>query len=124
MNVQAKATKGFILGLLILLAGAPLGCKKAAPSGGADASQFLSAAPEAKAAWEGALEAAKTNAPEAFAVLRGLRQQPGLTPAQQDAIDAQFRTIIQDLTAAKEKGDTNAARALLEIRRASRGRRN
>ncbi len=119
----ARRRRWATVGLLMLLAGAPLACKKAAPSGEADARVFLSAPPEIKSAWDEALEAGRTNAPAAFSVLRHLRQQPGVTPDQQKAIDAQCKSIILGLAAAASKGDKDASQALLEIRKSTRGRR-
>jgi len=51
-----------------------------------------------------------------------LRAQSGLTPDQNEAIDAQRRRINTQLAAAAQQGDTNAIQALLQIRNASRVR--
>ena len=115
--------------LLLLLACAPAGCgSKAAPGGagagaGADTKAFLSAPPEIKAAWDGALAALQTNnQAEAYLTLSQLRREVGLTPDQKAAIDAQRAAINLQLAAAAQKGDTHAAEALSEIRKAARTR--
>jgi|GEM_PF-944285 len=115
------------LGLLLLLACALAGCKKAAPSADAEAAAgtklFQSAPPEIKAAWDGALAAIQTNDQAAgYVALSQLRAQSGLTPDQNEAIDAQRRRINTQLAAAAQQGDTNAIQALLQIRNASRVR--
>ncbi|MGO8678264.1 MAG: hypothetical protein ACLQVX_20680 [Limisphaerales bacterium] len=111
------------LGVLLLMACAIAGCKKAGPAAGADATAFASAPPEMKAAWDGAVAALQTNDfTGAYLTFKELRSQPGLTPDQIAAIDARRKSINVQLSAAAEKGDTNAAQALAEIRTLSRSR--
>jgi hypothetical protein len=109
--------------LLLCLACAMAGCKKAAPTADADTKLFVSASPEIKAAWDGALAAIQTNDyAGAYLTFQQLRAQPGVTPEQITAIDAQRKRINEQLSEAAQKGDTNAAQALAEIRNASRAR--
>ncbi len=109
--------------LLLLLACALAGCKKAAPGVEADAKVFLSAPAEIKAAWDGALAASQTNDQAgAYLALRQLRSQSGVTPEQIAAIDAQCQRIKLQLAEAIQKGDTNAAQAMTEIHNAARMR--
>jgi len=109
------------LGLLLLLPCALAGCKKAPPSADADAKAFVSAPPEIKAVWDGALAGIQTNdLAEAFLALRQLRSQSGVTPDQTAAIDAHLKSIVLQLATAAQNGDANAKQMLLQLRGPSR----
>ncbi len=118
LDPWARATA--VLVLLVALGFAVAGCKGSG-EGGAGSKAFESAAPEAKAAWDGAVAASRSNDyAAAFLTLRELRAQPGLTPAQTQAVEAQSTLINQRMAAAAEKGDSNALQAIRDIRAVSR----
>jgi hypothetical protein len=94
------------------------GCSKsAAPDATQQAKAFQSATPQNQAAWNRALEAAKTN-DFALAILtfRTLQGQTDLTPEQRTAVTDRMTAANEQLAAAVQKGDSNAVKALEEIR--------
>jgi hypothetical protein len=91
-----------------------------------NAKAFDSAPAPLKAEWTGALAAAKTNGYcAAILTLQAIRQAPGLTAEQTTALDQTDSAIREQMTAAAQKGDPAAVKAIDELRKAfleSRGR--
>jgi hypothetical protein len=95
--------------------------KKSGATVGGDV--FASAAPELKASWDTAAAALATNDyATAFLTLRQLVRQPGLSPAQTEAIQVQSAVVYGRMNQAAQKGDPGARQALDDIRQASRSR--
>lgn len=95
------------------------GCGKGKGSDPAQlAKLFQSADPQTKADWDKASAAAETNDfVTAILTLKKLQEQPGLTPEQRTAVNDSMTAANDQLSAAVQKGDPNATKALEEIRR-------
>jgi len=110
--------------LCLFLGFAATGCKK--PTQAATAVEthvFDSATPELKDAWSTVLSAAQTNDyATAYLTLGQMRGQPSLTEAQIRAIAAQSTLVHALMNDAAQKGDSNALRAIQDIRAAQRSR--
>lgn len=95
-----------------------IGCGKSATTDPTQqAKAFQSATPQNQADWSRALEATRTN-DFALAILtfRKLQGQTDLTPEQRAALTDRMATANEQLAAAVQKGDSNAVKALEEIR--------
>lgn len=110
-------------GLCLFLGFAATGCKKPTQATAVDTHVFDSATPELKEAWSAALSAAQTNDyATAYLTLGQMRGQPSLTAAQIRAIAAQSTLVHALMNDAAQKGDSNALRAIQDIRAAQRSR--
>jgi Tfp pilus assembly protein PilV len=91
-----------------------VGCKKQS----ADPAQaFQTANPEILVRWQQAMEATKTNNyVTAVLSLRKLQMDTSLTSEQQTAVTEQMAFVNQNLSAAEQRGDPDAKKAMEEIR--------
>jgi hypothetical protein len=94
------------------------GCNK---SGDAEALRstkvFDSADPVIKSTWEVAVSAAATNGyVAAILSCKKLQGRTDLTPEQREAVNAYMTTVTARMTAAGEKGDPDALKAVEELR--------
>jgi hypothetical protein len=90
------------------------GCK---PAVGSDGKQFQTATPEIKGSWDRAMAAAKTNDfAVAITTLQRLRLEPGMTPAQTQAIDKSLTTLNDQMYEAANSGDEKAKKAINDLR--------
>jgi hypothetical protein len=109
--------------LCLFLGFAAAGCKKPsqATATAVETNIFDLAPPELKEAWGTALGAAQTNDyATACITLAHIRRQAGLNEAQHQAIDAESTVVNARMNEAAQKGDSNALKAIQDIRAASR----
>lgn len=110
-------------GLCLFLGFAAAGCKKPSQAAAVDSKVFESASPELKEAWDTALKAAQANDyATAYLTLAQMRAQPGLNEAQGLAVAAESTLVHARMNEAAQKGDTNALKAIQDIRAASHAR--
>ncbi len=123
-RLGAFASSILLLVLLGLISFGGGGC--GGKPGAAETPVFNGAPAGVKAAWDGAVTAAKTNDyAKAYLTLMDLRQVPGLSPQQVKAIDALSTQVNDNMSKAAANGDKNAMDAVQKIREAmalSRGR--
>jgi hypothetical protein len=109
--------------LCLVLGFAATGCKKSSQATAVDTNSFDSAPSELKEAWSTALGAAQTNDyATAYLTLAHIRRQPGLNEAQHRAIAAESTLIHARMNEAAQRGDSNALKAIQDIRAGSRAR--
>ena len=106
----------FLIGCLVLA-----GCGKG--GSGSGTSDFSSAAPEIKEAWEKAVVADKANdyVPAVLGYKQILLQQDQLSPSQVKAVEEASSKLFQRLVEASTKGDPAARQALAQLQPTRRG---
>jgi len=99
-----------------------LGCHgKSDYSRAAESKVFQAAPAEVQAAWATALAASKTNDyAAAYLTLRDMQSFPNLSPEQSQAVKDLSTSVNNQMTAAAGAGDTNALRAVEEVRQSLR----
>jgi hypothetical protein len=114
--VKVRLTLWVTLGLIAALV---CGCRKNAAAVGSDNTRiFATADPATKANWEAAMTAFKTNGyADALVTLGRLSQQSNLTPEQLAAVKQTTAAISDQMWTAANKGDANAVRAVMELRK-------
>jgi len=108
----------FKLSLLILSGLVLAGCGGSPQSAASRAAKvFQSAPPEAKAGWDVAMAAIKTNGYVAASLaLQKVMADPGLTPQQKQAAQDTGVALSDQMYEAANKGDANAKAAIAELR--------
>jgi galactitol-specific phosphotransferase system IIB component len=116
---MGKFFSGAAMAALLAICGAGAGCsKEAAPKVASHSKVFDSASPEIKVDWEKVVTASSSN-DYATAILtcRKLQAQGALTPEQSTAVSDTMTAMNNQMTAAAQKGDQNATKAIEEVRK-------
>jgi len=110
--------------LVILTSLGLLGCGGGSDSGiAAGTKSFQSAPAEVQTAWATAVAASKTNDyAAAYLTLRDMQSFPNLTPEQSKAVNDLSTSVNNRMSAAAGAGDTNALKAVEEVRQSMRQR--
>ena len=88
-----------------------------------DSGEFQGAAPELKAQWQTAVQAAKTNGyVVAYTTLQKLQTQPGLSAAQAKAAEDLLGVVGTRMFKAANDGDPEATKALKEVQAGAKRR--
>ena len=104
--------------LAISLLSIVTGCGRDSKSSSAESSKAFESAPaETKRAWQAALEAGRTNDFESAKRLLYSLAGPELNPQQQQALNDALASLDEKFSAALEKGDPGAQRALEALRK-------
>jgi len=116
MNLQniLKLLRCLVFGGMFLL----VGCDHSVPKPAATADPFVQANGKIKAEWE-KIVAAHISKDYATAMIscRKMQLQPGLTTEQLTSINDMIGTLNTEMSAAAQKGDQNAIKAIEEIRK-------